>query len=62
MYPEVMKAVVHLLDPRNLSLVEAAFVCLGFLFKFLLKQMLSDVQNVFRCACGMLHPLLCFGR
>jgi len=51
---------LELLDPQDLQLAEASFVCLGFLFKFLLKQLLDDITNVFKyvVVVGFIWPLL----
>jgi U3 small nucleolar RNA-associated protein 20 len=48
-FPRVLRAVAMLLDPRDVQVVEASFVCIGFLFKFLLRQLLGDLPNVFSC-------------
>lgn len=50
-YPEcfqiVCKALIEILDPKFPKLVEVVFECLGYLFKFLTKQIVKDIRSNF---------------
>eukprot|EP00698_Gefionella_okellyi_P013125 TRINITY_DN3578_c0_g1_i1.p1 TRINITY_DN3578_c0_g1~~TRINITY_DN3578_c0_g1_i1.p1 ORF type:complete len:2700 (+),score=760.97 TRINITY_DN3578_c0_g1_i1:176-8101(+) len=46
-FPMVIANVPELLDPREKETMQAATQCLNYLFKFLLKQIVADVDNAF---------------
>jgi len=53
-YPRILGVLVELIDPRHPALLEQL---LGYLFKFLQKQMLADLETAFRCYRILLaHP------
>jgi U3 small nucleolar RNA-associated protein 20 len=43
-----MRVLVNLLDPRYPELLEAIFTCISYLFKFLTKYLVSDINDIFR--------------
>ena len=46
-FPQILIVLVKLLDPNNPKLLEKIFSTLGYLFKFLQKLLLQDIDNVF---------------
>jgi DMSO/TMAO reductase YedYZ heme-binding membrane subunit len=47
-YPRILSVLAELFDPRHPAQLEQVFGCLGYLFKFLQKQMLADLETAFR--------------
>jgi U3 small nucleolar RNA-associated protein 20 len=48
LFYQAMQVLVDLLDPRYPELLEAIFVCISYLFKFLMKYLVKDIQDIFR--------------
>ncbi|XP_071486938.1 small subunit processome component 20 homolog [Diadema antillarum] len=53
-FPEFFDIVVSLLDTQDAELIEGAFQCLCYLFKFLWRYLVRDIHDVYR----MYSPLL----
>ncbi|XP_023234617.1 small subunit processome component 20 homolog [Centruroides sculpturatus] len=46
-FPKIFSSVVKLLDTKSTEMIENVFVCLSYLFKFLWRYMVKDIENVF---------------
>eukprot|EP01104_Vermistella_antarctica_P005304 TRINITY_DN1578_c0_g1_i1.p1 TRINITY_DN1578_c0_g1~~TRINITY_DN1578_c0_g1_i1.p1 ORF type:complete len:629 (-),score=173.07 TRINITY_DN1578_c0_g1_i1:55-1737(-) len=46
-FPVILHTVANLIDPSDPNLLESVFTCLGYLFKFLQRQLLQDVEKAF---------------
>ena len=44
----VMEALIEIVDPRNAETLEPIFTCIAYIFKFCLKQMVSNIYEMYR--------------
>ena len=47
-FPRIFEKIVNLLETQDTNIIEWAFQCLSYLFKFLWRSMLDDFENVYR--------------
>jgi U3 small nucleolar RNA-associated protein 20 len=47
-FPRVLTVLTDLINPREPEALEAVFTCISFLFKFLAKQLVDELPEVFR--------------
>ena len=47
-FPRIFEKIVNLLETQDTNIIEWAFQCLSFLFKFLWRYMLKDLENVYK--------------
>lgn len=47
-FPKFFSAIVSQLSTQDTELLEKLFMCLAYLFKFLWKYMVKDIENVYR--------------
>jgi U3 small nucleolar RNA-associated protein 20 len=47
-FPRIFEKIVSLLETQDTEILEWSFQCLSYLFKFLWRYMLKDLENVYK--------------